>query len=93
MAVSPGAQLLHLRYIGIKLPPAGFLSLKRVRKNQPKLLNVSERVHLYPQAQSQVPSLLLFPSRCFSSVAHLATETCLLLHCVLSAAYGTAVLD
>lgn len=50
MAVSLRAQLLHLRYVGAKLPPAGFLSLNRV-KSLPKLLSVSKRVHLYPQAQ------------------------------------------
>lgn len=50
-----GVLLLHLRYVGIKLPPAGllffFLSLVGGEKNQQsqsKLLSVSEKAHLYP---------------------------------------------
>lgn len=42
-----------------------FLSLKGEKKPQHRPLNVSERAHLYPQAQFQVPNFLLFPSCCF----------------------------
>lgn len=63
MAVSPGA-LLHLRYVGIKLPPAGFLSLRRVKKPT----QITERfwksssVSSGPLwcAKSSIPQLLFF---------------------------------
>lgn len=64
-----GVLLLHLRYVGIKLPPAVFFVLKGGKNPQPRLLNVSERAHLYPQAQFQVPNFLLFPSCCFLSTS------------------------
>lgn len=88
-----GVLLLHLRYGGIKLPPAGIFVLKAGGGKQTKLLNVSEKAHLYPQAQFQMPNLLLFPSCCFPSLSSpgLQERACSCTTFLL--AYGTAVQD
>lgn len=87
-----GVLSLRLRYGGIKLPPAGILSLKGAEK-QTKLVNVSEKAHLYPQAQFQMPNLLLFPSCCFPSMSlpGLQERACSCTAFLL--AHGTAVWD
>lgn len=88
-----GVLLLHLRYAVIKLPPAGFFVLKGEKKNPTKITGCfwkSPSVSSGPIPGAKSPSV---PQLLFSFyVLTWPTEVCLVLHCILSTADGTAVL-
>ena len=94
MSALLGVLVLHLSLLVLKLPPAGFYTLKEKKNpNTNYWLFMKESVCiLRPNSRCQI-------SFCSAAAVFLLyvptwpTGTCLVLHCILSAAYGTAVLD
>lgn len=73
-----------------------FFVLKRGEKNQQsqsKLRSVSKKAHLYPQAQFQMPNLLLLPSCSFPSVSSPGLQEHVCFCTTFFLAHDIAVLD